>query len=561
MADTKPRPAPGASANTEPPIRVTAGWTPARVDLAQRRADTGSLELAADLWERVMGDPRVIGPLEALVSIVSLDLKFESALDLKEGQTDPAVEALESDWWKIWDADEILGEAIRWMVGLGVALLHRSEWRRDERTGRLLPVWEVWHPRCLKYDSDRNQWQVRTAQSGSTYIDLDLESGEWLLLTPYGKKRPWARAPWFGLGMLWLLARYSTLDWADYNDLHGKPIKAAENTKPETHGLLDEAGQQRLANQIDSLARGGTIVLPDGYTLLLKEAAARGWESFLKVVDEVWPKSASITLTGNNLTTQVDGGSFAAATVHASVKSERIGTVASTLSSGTRRALHDWTRFNFGHDDTPWPKWDTTPPADEKAEADRLVALGTAVQQFQLAGVPLDMVALAQRLGIPVDLKKLEETPPAQLFQYHFTFGIITINEARERLGLPPIKDGDKPPTPMNVPGGFVDPEAMARYARLEQVRQTFLAKAADVSDADWAEAFADAALATGGEPLEEDMSEVLRIAESARSPEELQTKLAEFYADADPAEFMSRMERALIYSAMAGRLAAVKEL
>jgi HK97 family phage portal protein len=67
--------------------------------------------------------------------------------------------------------------------------------------------------------------------------------------------------------------------------------------------------------------------------------------------------------------------------------------------------------------------------------------------------------------------RMLGDMPPAEevsddeqkgeLFQYHFTFGIITINEARARLGLPPIAGGDKPPD-NPLAGGFGGQEMRA---------------------------------------------------------------------------------------------------
>lgn len=49
----------------------------------------------------------------------------------------------------------------------------------------------------------------------------------------------------------------------------------------------------------------------------------------------------------------------------------------------------------------------------------------------------------------PVD----DEVKGEPIYQYHLQFGIVTINEARERLGLPPIADGDVPPTPPDLFG------------------------------------------------------------------------------------------------------------
>ena len=66
-----------------------------------------------------------------------------------------------------------------------------------------------------------------------------------------------------------------------------------------------------------------------------------------------------------------------------------------------------------------------------------------------------------------------------QMFRYHLEFGVLTLNEIREKLGLPPVTGGDAAPQPMDVgaeksgvkyaeyPGlRFIAPSAVRRAAR-----------------------------------------------------------------------------------------------
>ncbi|MFA5436263.1 MAG: hypothetical protein WC372_09540, partial [Candidatus Neomarinimicrobiota bacterium] len=102
MAARKRKP-PVASASTESRVTTSfGGWSVARIQLAKRMADAGDLTLAADLWERVLGDERALGPLQALAGIASVGMSFETAVVGGDAADDPLVPALERDWWAIF---------------------------------------------------------------------------------------------------------------------------------------------------------------------------------------------------------------------------------------------------------------------------------------------------------------------------------------------------------------------------------------------------------------------------------------------------------------------------
>lgn len=53
----------------------------------------------------------------------------------------------------------------------------------------------------------------------------------------------------------------------------------------------------------------------------------------------------------------------------------------------------------------------------------------------------------------------------APIFQYHMQYGVVTINEVRATLGLPPMEGGDVPPKPPDLFGGLGDPAALSMAA------------------------------------------------------------------------------------------------
>ena len=96
----------------------------------------------------------------------------------------------------------------------------------------------------------------------------------------------------------------------------------------------------------------------------LLEAEAKTWEMFPKQI-ETANAELSILLVGQNLTSEVQGGSFAAAKIHQNVRDDLVRFDAEALATTLReQVLSWWAEFNFGDARlAPWPNWDTKPPA------------------------------------------------------------------------------------------------------------------------------------------------------------------------------------------------------
>lgn len=511
----------------EPEHRVLQGWTPLRLDLARTYSDLGDLTYAADLCHRVMGDDRVIGPLQALCGIADLPVVFKSVDDT---ESDPIVEAFEADFWEVMD-DDLVSEAIRWMSLLGVALLHVTEWRENE-FGRVVPVLEVWNPRNLKWDAKLRTWQARV-NDAAQLRDITPGDGEWILLTPYGRKHPWSKAPWYALGVLWLAAQYAKINWQDWNDNHAKPFRVAEQKENTSGAVPDEPAAAALAKKIASLVRGGSMVMPEGMTLKLLDSIGKGWESFRTVLADVWPAAASIALTGNNLATEVKGGSYAAAGVHYRVSYDRIRTLAATLSTTLRKQLWFWwTEFNFGDGRrTPFADYDCKPPPDPDAEASRFSTASQALKSLLDGGVPpeaIDLQQLRERYQLPI-ADELEQLPP-------------------------------KPPAPAApaVPAAAVA-RAQARGAQRPSAAAETLPAGAQAGQ-DYADAVAEAMAEELRAHLAPHMRDLIRIVEEAESAEEAQAQIAAHYRDQMNAKALAKLFSASLQMAGIGGSAAVSK-
>lgn len=100
-----------------------------------------------------------------------------------------------------------------------------------------------------------------------------------------------------------------------------------------------------------------------------------------------------------------------------------------------------------------WVEFDTTHISALQPDKASLVEQAT---KWVAMGVPLNKVLseiapsmLPEDGGYPWG----EQQPgsEANVFKYHMDYGVLTLNEIRERLGLPPIQGGDTPPKPMMI--------------------------------------------------------------------------------------------------------------
>lgn len=383
----------------EPWSTALTNWTPALAKAALSEAQTGNLRLAADLAEILLLDNRIkqaFGKRGA--NVFSQELEFEPGTGRRKGRAVKAIEAGE-DWWYTFPEDE-LALWFTWGHILGVGLAELV-WRQpDGHGGRDVADLKIWHPRWLSWEHHRQTWQLDVQGGGR--IDITPGDGKWMLFTPYGRHRPWMHGLWWPLVPSFLLKQFAYADWASHNKVMGSPQfvgKAPQNTA----GTSLDTFRDSLLTMISKSA----IVLPFGWEVDLLQAQQGTSDTFRKAIDAA-DRGIDIAILGNNLTTEVSGGSLAAAQVHRDGESRLAESDAKTLA-GT---IHDqylthWARFNFGTDDAaPWPHWQTEPAEDLSVLATTMGALGDAMTKLDSAlsgfDLELDPEAMAERFSLPV---------------------------------------------------------------------------------------------------------------------------------------------------------------
>jgi phage gp29-like protein len=392
---------PDTTEHREPSSRVLIDWTPTQIRTAEALADAGSLRLAAELCEALLADDRVTGVLSTRTrGLLGLPLTFEESGDGRRKKK--ALRALEAeeDWWAAFPEDQ-LGQLLDWGVLLGVGL---GELVWIERGARVLPTLKVWHPRHLRYDWSARVWML-TTEAGEVRVTPG--DGKWILYTPQGINRPWSRGAWRALSRWWLLKHFARQDFARHSEVHGTPLRLGIGAEGSQKGDRD-----KLAKDLAELGRDTALCVPFGWDVKLVEATARTHEMFVAQTT-LADTATAIVLVGQNLTTEVKGGSFAAATVHRVVRADIIRSDGETASTTLHdQALTFWAEFNFGARSlAPWPQWATQPPEDAKATAETRKAQADAIGAARLAGV--DPEPLAEEFGMTLTAMPSPAAPPA----------------------------------------------------------------------------------------------------------------------------------------------------
>jgi phage gp29-like protein len=408
-APKKPGHVPAKAMVIEPMIRTYQDWSPDLIRAAELQADGGSLRLAADLCEWVLRDDRVKAVLDTRTdALLGLPLTFEPG---RGGRKSAAVRAIEAgeDWWAAYPEVDVKAlQAWGLILGVGIA---RQSW--EMHGDRLIPRLVIHHPRHLRYDWQARSWMLTVLdEAGGSQHEIPIEAGDgtWIIYTPYcgpaGSNRPWSLGAWQALSRWVLLKWQARTDWGNYSERLGSGVWLAMG------GDTDKIRKDITAD-LASLGRNAVLAIPTGFDLKLVESQARTWEAFQRQI-ETCDNGCAVTLLGQNLTTQNDGGSQAATSEHGRVKLGRTKSDAETLST----CLHDqslrfWAMFNFGSEDAaPWPCWLTTPVEDLKAKAGTLQMVSQALTSLVTAKAPVDVRALLAQFQIPLlDVPQVVDSP------------------------------------------------------------------------------------------------------------------------------------------------------
>ncbi len=515
----------------EPAPGPSIPLSPLSIGAVERAADSGNMSMAADLCRKLLGDGRVQAALaQRIGGLLAMPLHWEDgskkSARAKKAIIDDFPQGLrECDLFALYSWGLLLGVSVAEII-----------WKESE-TGRLVPSLKVWDPRWLRYNHDKDGWSVILADTTEAVVTKG--DGHWVLYTPRGERNPWRNGLWRALNKPYYVKEDASLTWARYNEVHGSPIRLFKGSQGMSKRQLDAA-----ADSVDTSHGFTSAAIPYGTELDLVEATGNTWNTFQSAID--WAATEiSIAILGQNLTTQVDGGSLAASKTHRDIERNLVQGDAETESTFLReQILSWWALYNFGDASVaPWPKRQTEEPENLEETAAILKGCGDAVLALRTAGFSVDMKAMAEKFGIPLDATPTAQEPGQN-----------------GRNSEPPVSgEALAKSAPQGQSTATASGIRMAAKAATQSQQDDLPNGAAAGFDA--IDAMADLAEKKATPIIENQSDIILRVIDEATDEEDLERRLRDAFVEMESGELCALLERALVLAELTGRWSALEDV
>ncbi len=438
---------PGVIHRDIPITAITGDWTIGGIRQALAGHKVGQFASSALLVDDAFGDDRVQATLGSRTgALFGQEVRHtQSAADVngecragwvKQWEGFTALRPEEAS--RRWAHQSVMSESKRWAIMMGFSV---SELLWDTSVTPWRVTLKPWHPQFIYYRWDIRKFVANTAEGP---VVIEPGAGKWFVHAPFGMYRGWIHGAIRAVADKWVIKQLAWRDRARYNERHGLPI-----IKAYVPAAGDAQQKALFIQSMSTLGQEAVVGLPQnvdetGYDLELLEARDRASATFRETIEDA-DRSIILTIKSQNLTTEVSEGSFAAARQHGGTEQVTLEFDDSTFSQDFyEQVARPFALFNYGDADlAPYSSWDVSPIEDRAAEAKSILDASTALASLKASGVPVDVEAFSKKVKIPIGA--VEEKPnEKQIFAYHITSGIVTINEVRDSLGLKPIDGGDE---------------------------------------------------------------------------------------------------------------------
>ena len=363
-----------------------AGLTPGRLAMLMRAAENGYagdyLDLAEAVEERYLRYQSVLGVRKRAVS--QLEISVEAAADDAESRR--TAELVES-WVRREDLSDEIVDCLD-AIGKGYSETEII-WDFSEKQ---------WWPKRLEHKDPRWFEFDRTFRRE---LMIRAEGGRLEPIPPYKfvshryKAKtglPIRGGLTRGAAWAWLFVSYSLKDWLVFAEVYGQPFRLGKYPPGATR-----EEKEVLRQAVSGMSSDLGVMIPEAMLLELVETSGggrRGGEVYERMV-RYWDSTIAILVLGQNLTTEVSGGSYAAAKTHDDVRADIRRADARALEITFNRDLvrplidlnfgprRSYPRVRIGTDD----EWST----DKVESITRLVDRGLRVGQE----------TVRRRMGIP----------------------------------------------------------------------------------------------------------------------------------------------------------------
>lgn len=386
---------------------------------AIQQHEMGYFMLSADLCDVMSRDDRCAAVERTRVQgLLGQDLDFESRGETGKRKKDKVAKDAKENWQQMMSPAQAY-QWVRWGLWMGIGI-GQNIVDTTSVPGKWIPRVRVWHPRYCWWD-----WTTRTyrLQTQEGQVELLPDDPEWCLFLPYGYERGWMGGIVRNLAGAWNFRQWTLRDWGRWSEVHGMPLKLA--VVPEGG---DGEDKERFHRQVSNLGTESTIRVTDGgdgrkFDMQFREPLGRAFDSFDKQLASA-NANIAICVLGHNLTTEVQGGSLAAARVGDQVRTDIREWDAEVVQLAMREGiLKRWAKWNYGDPElAPFPAYNTEPAKDMKNAADTMTSVAMGVDALRKSGCNPDVEEILTSFAIPTlgpldneELVELKATlaPPA----------------------------------------------------------------------------------------------------------------------------------------------------
>lgn len=547
-------PRPSFKAFSELPIAVRHSWDGyPLVDQALERLEQGQFLEASLLADAVFTDDRVAGCLATRINgLFGLPLEIRypgqakarasskpvgenaptqgvgggaddaQVLELKQHIADTA----RSNWEKMLPS-AAAREQMRWGLLLNAGLGELVwDWGSD---GLLWPTLKTWNTQFLWWRWDTRSYWL-THQDGASEIHAG--DGRWVVLSPYGHNHGWLYGLIRSLAKLWLDRVFAWRDWARASEKYSLGI-----TKGKVPMNASEPDKERFAGAMTNLPNESFVMLPQGENAqasfdveMMQTDSAVNWQSFKERFAQL-DTSIAILILGQNLSTEVQGGSRAAAEVHDNVRADFLKADDQIWSTTIRtQILTPWVNFNWGDliagmgrqisDFVPEVTHKVEPSEDLEVKSRVLLNVSQAV--VGLSGTEADIHAVLEDHGIPVVNSKGAGGSPG-----------------------PGADVNERPPRPVPADNEVASVQARRRVG----------SKPGQIKGRIVADEMVEAARAAAAQAMETRKAALLHICRTADGWDEMRRQIKELYRDLKPSQLREILEKSYMAAQLLGRL------
>lgn len=396
-----------------PNVSTQQGWTVGDVRGALMDLSAGIFDRPTQLHDTIASDSRVQSAMRSRSGgLLGREITFKVPSKYKEDRTAKKCLAAWERHWPQMEAEPALIDLVETSGSLGFAY---SQLLWDTSKNIWKPYLQPFSSRYAYYHWVQRQHVAITLDG---QVPITPGDSHWVMHAPYGTYRGWMRGALRALAQWWLARNYALRDWARYCERHGFPILLAD-----TPFGADPNDVAAYTTQLSGIGQESVLQLPGGpdlqkygkYDLRYLEPADANWQAFKELINQC-SDEITLALMGQNLTSQVKEGSFAAARVHADVKQAIIEADARALAKTVYvQIARPFAALNFGDANlAPIPKWDVRADEDLKAKAQTFFSYAMGMQNMRLAGYRVkNPMALARMFGL--EGLRVEHVDPLQI--------------------------------------------------------------------------------------------------------------------------------------------------